>query len=198
MRNCLTWHWLCFKICSMNHFDGITSGNELRLIGILVAVAVTVMALPTFASQSVKLTWSPSSSPDVVGYNIYYGGQATGGYTNEITVGNTTNTTVTGLVSGGTYFFSARAVSSSGFESTFAIQTSYVAPGLAAIIGKLVYSSNGVSMPVTGAPGSVYAIQASTDMVNWISLQTNMTPLQFTDTNADKYRKRFYRAVYLF
>src|SRR5215469_7603703 len=148
MRNYLTWHWLCSKIFSMNHHDGITNGNGLRLIGILVAVAVTLMALPTFASQSVTLTWSPSSSPDVVGYNIYYGGQASGSYTNEITVGNTTNATVTGLVNGNTYFFSARSVNSSGFESPMALQASYVVPGLAAIIGKLVYSSNGVSVPV--------------------------------------------------
>jgi Fibronectin type III domain len=182
----------------MNQRNSINNGKVFYPIGVLVAIAVAVMALPTFASQSVELTWSPSSSPDVVGYNIYYGGQPTGGYNNKISVGNATNVTVSGLTSGVTYYFSATAVNSSGIESYYSIQSSYVVLSTAAILGGVVYSNNTVSMGLTGTPGSMYVIQASTDLVNWISLQTNVTPLQFTDTNVGHYRKRFYRAVNMF
>jgi Fibronectin type III domain len=182
----------------MNHRRKITNGKVLSLMGLFVAVAVSVVALPTFASQNVELTWSPSPSPDVVGYNIYYGGAASGGYNSEISVGNTTNVTVSGLAGGTTYYFSAKAVNSSGIESTYSIQSSYLVPSAAAIFGKLIYSGNAVSVAVTGTPGSIYVIQASTNLVNWISLVTNVTPLQFTDTNVGQYRKRFYRAVNMF
>lgn len=167
------------------------------LVGLLLGIGTLVSALPTLASQSVQLNWSPSNSPDVVGYNIYYGG-VNGEFTNEISVGNTTNVTVSGLLDNTTYYFSARTISSSGIESPYALQASYAVPTAAAMFGKPVFSSNGVSVTVKGIPGYVYVIQASTDMVNWLSLETNLTPLLFTDTNAGRYNKRFYRAVYLF
>jgi len=181
----------------MNHCKSINKARVLSLMGVFATVALTVAALPAFASQSVELTWAPSSSPDVVGYNIYYGGDATA-YSNEISVGNTTNLIVSGLASGSTYYFTSRAVNSEGFESAYSIQTSYVVPTPAAIFGALVYSNHAVSMSVTGLPGSMYVIQASSNLVNWVSLETNVTPLQFTDTNVGEYRKRFYRAVYMF
>jgi hypothetical protein len=38
-------------------------------------------------------------------------------------------------------------------------------------------------------------IESSTDLVNWVSLQTNSSPFTFTDTSAASYPRRFYRAV---
>lgn len=166
-------------------------------MGLFLTIWLGVMALPAFASQSVELTWSPSSSPDVVGYNIYYGG-ASEDYTNELSVTNKTNVIVPGLLNGRTYYFSARAFNSSGLESPYSSQSSYAVPTAAAIFGKPIFSNNTMSVAVTGLPGSVYVIQASTDLVNWVSLETNVTPLQFTDTNEGRYRKRFYRAEYVF
>jgi len=182
----------------MNQRNNINNGIVLRLLGVLVATGVAVAALPAFASQNVELTWSPSVSPDIVGYNIYYGAQSTGGFNNEISVGNTTNVTISGLTNGSTYFFAAKAVNSSGIESDYSVQLAYVVPGPAAIFGKLHFSNNTASVAVTGLPGSMYVIQASTNLVNWVSLETNVTPLQFMDTNAGRYNRRFYRAVYLF
>ena len=161
---------------------------------ILLGVAATPRA---FANQSVELVWTPSSSPDVVGYNIYYG-QANAEYTNEISVGNLTNLTVSGLSGGTTYYFAARALNSSGAESGFSLQTSYLVPVTvaAAIAGRPVFSSNGVSITITGQAGTTYVVQGSTNLVNWVSLDTNISPLLYTDTNASRYRRRFYRAVY--
>ncbi len=47
----------------------------------------------------------------------------------------------------------------------------------------------------TGISGYSFVIQSSTDLVNWVSLQTNSSPFTFTDTNAASYPRRFYRAV---
>lgn len=170
---------------------GLRLGRFWMPISILLAALVP----QAFASQSVELVWSPSSSPDIVGYNIYYG-NASGNYTNEISIGNTTNVTVSGLSNATTYYFAARALNSAGIESGLSIQTSYSVPSAAAIFGVPKFSSNSISVSVTGIPGSTYVIQASTNLINWISLETNLSPLLFTDTNAGRYKKRFYRAVY--
>jgi hypothetical protein len=47
----------------------------------------------------------------------------------------------------------------------------------------------------TGLYGYNYTVEASTDLVNWLVLQTNSSPFTFTDTNAGSYPRRFYRAV---
>ena len=75
-------------------------------------------------SQSVALTWNPSSSTNITGYNVYYGG-ANGYYTNMVSVGNLTNLTVSGLLAGDTYYFTVTAVNGSGFQSGYSSQTSY-------------------------------------------------------------------------
>ncbi len=79
------------------------------------------------SAQSVMLTWTPSASPNVVGYNIYYG-TASGNYTTEVSIGALTNLTVSGLAFGGTYYFAAAAVNSSGVQSALSTQTSYTVP----------------------------------------------------------------------
>ncbi|HXC36260.1 MAG TPA: fibronectin type III domain-containing protein [Candidatus Acidoferrales bacterium] len=175
----------------------INKMGKVSLMGLFVGIGLVVTTPTTNASQSVELSWTPSVSPDIVGYNIYYGA-ASGDYTNEISVGNTTNVTVSGLLNSTTYYFAARAINSQGIESAYSVQTSYIVPSAAALIGNLVVLSNTVSITVKGLPGSLYVIQASTDLVNWISLETNITPLMFTDTNTRRYNRRFYRALYLF
>ena len=41
-----------------------------------------------------------------------------------------------------------------------------------------------------------YVVQASTDLVNWVSIQTNTSPFTFVDTNASKFSRRFYRTYH--
>jgi len=154
------------------------------------------MALPAFASQSVELLWNASKSPNIVGYNVYYGG-ASDDYTNKISMRSLTNMVVSGLADGAVYYFAVKAVNSSGIESGFSNPISYAVPTAAAILGRPVSSSNGVSITVTGVPGYLYEIQVSTNMVNWTSMEISLTPLQITDNTTSQYKRRFYRAVYL-
>jgi hypothetical protein len=46
-----------------------------------------------------------------------------------------------------------------------------------------------------GVAGCNFVIQASTDLITWVNLQTNTSPFTFVDTNAWQYPRRFYRAV---
>jgi hypothetical protein len=151
--------------------------------------------LQVFANQSVMLSWNPSVSTNVVGYNIYFVAP-NGDYTNELSAGNATNLMVSGLVDGTTYYFAATAVDSSGVQSAFSGQVSYTVPIAAVTLGSPEYSSNGLSFTVTGNPGYNYAIQTSTNLLSWTSLETNTSPWLFVDTNAKDFQQRFYRSVY--
>ena len=67
-----------------------------------------------------------------------------------------------------------------------------------ATLNSLVLSTNGhFGFGVTGVPGFNYAVQTSTNLVDWRALLTNASPFPFTDANAALLPNRFYRAVYL-
>jgi hypothetical protein len=58
-------------------------------------------------------------------------------------------------------------------------------------------TSNLFSFSVDNVVGTQYVVQASTDLVNWVSLETNTAPFTFTDPDTAKYSQRFYRSVAL-
>jgi hypothetical protein len=165
------------------------------LSGLLITMSLSAIA----ASQAVALAWNPSVSSNVVGYNVYYGGLS-GIYTNEISAGNMTNVTISGLATNTTYYFVATAINSSGVQSSLSSPASYytvsnVSAGVP-VLRTPVYSGSVFSFSVTGITGSNCVIQVSTNLVKWTSLQTNTVPFQFTDSKANQFSKRFYRAVY--
>ncbi len=49
---------------------------------------------------------------------------------------------------------------------------------------------------ISGVSGLNYAIQTSTNLVDWISVSTNASPFIFTDTNINSFPQQFYRAIY--
>jgi hypothetical protein len=52
-------------------------------------------------------------------------------------------------------------------------------------------------LTLAGVPGNNYVVQASTNLVDWVPLLTNVAPFLFSDTNAGTNPKGYYRAVYL-
>jgi hypothetical protein len=70
----------------------------------------------TNVTVSTSLTWNPSPDPSVAGYNIYYG-ITNGIYTNMVSVGNVTNTTIQNLEPNMVYYFVAKAYDDAGNES---------------------------------------------------------------------------------
>ena len=55
--------------------------------------------------------------------------------------------------------------------------------------------SGQVAITVTGTRGQLYAVQASTNFMDWVALQTNASPFIIIDTGANNFDRRFYRAV---
>ncbi len=159
---------------------------------ILAALSTTVQA-----GQSVTLAWNRNSNTNVAGYNIYYGG-VSGAYTNMVNAGNATNATISGLVLGTTYYFVATSYSSLNVQSPFSSEVSYAVSTASPKVRLLVTPTRQFILTVTGPIGHTYNIQATQDFKTWTVISTVTMgasgSLNFTDTNAASFSRRFYRA----
>jgi hypothetical protein len=57
--------------------------------------------------------------------------------------------------------------------------------------------ANGFQFQVAGVPGFNYAVQESTNLLDWVSLITNTSPFIFVDPNATNSPQQFYRTLYM-
>ena len=92
----------------------------------------------------------------------------------------------------GTY--SVVVYNSTGSTSSTATLTVYATA--AATLASTAHADGQYALTVAGVPGYNYVVQASTDLVNWVPVQTNTAPFTFVDTNASQFGQRFYRSVY--
>ena len=111
----------------MYPIDVLIGLRRTLLVGILLSGLLVATPSSVLEAQSVTLAWNPSTNTDIANYEVYYG-PASQTYTNFVTVGNVTNATISGLVEGGTYYFAAKAVTSSGLQSQFSNEASYQVP----------------------------------------------------------------------
>jgi len=168
------------------------------LVGVLLSGLMVATPSPVFGAQSVTLAWGPVTNSDLAGYKVYYG-PASHVYTNIVTFGNVTNATVSGLVEGATYYFAASALGTAGGESALSDEVSYTVPIITVLpqVQFRVTPTRQFILTVTGPVGHTYHIQASQDLITWTGIGTVTVgasgSLDFTDTNAASFSKRFYR-----
>ena len=146
------------------------------------------------SSYSATLAWNPSPGTNVTGYRVYYG-PACGNYTNSVLVGNVTTNTVSGLAGSVTCYFAVTAVTAGGQESAFSNEINYM-PGVPTVRMPTASAKEFV-LTVSGLIGHTYQIQATQDFKTWtiigtVTLGTGGS-LNFTDTNAAGFPRRFYR-----
>jgi hypothetical protein len=148
------------------------------------------------ATQSVVLSWTPSISSNAVGYRIY-SGLASHNYSSFVTIGKTNTTTISGLADGAVYYFAAVSCDGLGDDSPFSNEVVYSVPSAAAKLATLPESASRFSFSVSGVSGYQYVVQSSTNLVNWVSVQTNTSPFIFTNTSTAGSSESFYRTFYL-
>jgi len=83
-----------------------------------------------------------------------------------------------------------------GHVSTSRAATLTVYVTAAAKLAPATHANGQYALAVTGVTGYKYVVQASTNLINWVPMQTNTAPFTFVDTNAGKFRQRYYRTVY--
>ena len=171
-----------------------------KLILFALAGALFVGTSLNSLGASATISWDASPSSNTSGYLVYYG-TSSGNYITAVLVPNktATNVTINGLTTGTKYYFAAAA-----YDATSDI--SALSPEISGVIGSTTSSSAAAmtsphasagqfSFTVSGTSGSQYVVQASTNLVNWVSLQTNTSPFNFVDANAHQFTRRFYRTV---
>jgi hypothetical protein len=163
----------------------------------LLVCAVMFNALPALAGNSIPLAWNPSAGSNVASYKIYYG-VTSHIYTKSIDVGNVTNTAIAGLSQNTTYYFAATTYNTLGVESGFSNEAILAVPPPAPPTLTQTASANGqFAFNISGVTNYQCVVQASTNMVDWVSVQTNTAPFTFVDSNASQFKQRFYRTVNL-
>ena len=170
-------------------------GGLLLLALLFHSVQAFTATVPT--GQSVTLAWNPSPAANATGYNIYYG-VASGTYTSMINVGTATNATIPGLVAGVTYYFAATTYNASGEQGAFSSETTYAVPTSARLHLRSA-SAGQFTLTVTGLIGHTYQILSSSDLTTWTVIGTVTVgtggSLDFTDTTAASFPRRFYRTL---
>ena len=150
----------------------------------------------TIQAASVTLAWDPSSDPIVTGYNLYYGGTS-GTYTNKVSVGLATSAVTSGLLVGVNYYFAATTYNAAGMESPFSGEVRYTVPTQLQRLQVRALPGGQFALTVTGTVGHTYNIQATQDFKIWTLIGTVTMgasgSLNFTDTNATSFSRRFYR-----
>ena len=141
------------------------AASHLGLLTVLFAVTTS------FASQSVTLSWYPSTSSNLTGYKIYYG-TASGNYTGTLMVGAVTNATIPGLVAGTTYYFAAATCNTNlNQESPLSNETSFTVPSQALLAIQVTQDGQGaataVSVTASGAVPAQWVLESSSDLKNW-------------------------------
>ena len=152
--------------------------------------------------QSVTLAWNANTDPTVTGCNVYYGGSSSN-YTNMMNVGNVTNTTISGLVAGVTYYFAATTYDSAGDQSGYSTEVTYTVPATVTKLPPEVQIRSAAAgqfiLTLSGPTGQTYDVQATQDLKTWTVIGTVTVgadgSLAFTDTNASNFTQRFYRTA---
>jgi uncharacterized repeat protein (TIGR01451 family) len=63
------------------------------------------------------------------------------------------------------------------------------------LTGAYVAADGSFQFSVAGTPGVTNVIQASTNLVNWVNIYTNISPFTYTNMDTGSYPQEFYRAI---
>jgi chitobiase/beta-hexosaminidase-like protein len=87
-----------------------------------------------------------------------------------------------------------------GFNSSVAASALFtIGPGIS-FTGNAGFTNNQFQLQFSGVAGDSYVLQASTDLINWLNLNTNVAPANLfilVDPGASNFLWRFYRALQL-
>jgi len=166
----------CFGIMELKSTQKIRSIARTFRTGASLCILGACLIASSSQAANVTLGWDPSTDPDVVWYNLYYG-PSTQNYTNVVDAGNSTTCSIFGLVIGATYYFTVTAYNALGLESPPTEEIVYQIPaGLypPKIPAASATVTNGIfGFDVRTDPGRNVIIQTSTDLVHWQSISTN-------------------------
>jgi hypothetical protein len=116
-------------------FSAVSTGNSAGSLTVVSDAAnspsvISWTATTPSASYWVTLSWTVSSSSDVVGYKVYRGNRSGGPYSliTSVPIANTTYVDSSLLTAGTVYYYVVTSVASGGMESGYSAEVSAVIP----------------------------------------------------------------------
>jgi sulfur relay (sulfurtransferase) complex TusBCD TusD component (DsrE family) len=158
-----------------NPISSTRTGRRFKLLRLIQclgkALSIAMLAASAQGQSSITLAWNPDAGNAIAGYRLY-DGVASRTYTNVIAMGNATSNTISGLVSGATYYFAVTAIGTNGLESDYSAEVSYTVP---------LPTNNPPTIALTSpANGVAYAAPASIPLAaNVIGNGHTITQVQF-------------------
>jgi hypothetical protein len=167
---------------------------------ICISPAATSLVADSLPAPTLTLSWDASTSTNVVNYKIYYG-TTSGSYTQAVSAGQVTQTTITGLTSGTTYFLAATATDDAGLESGYSNEISFVVPAgrpdqSLPELSLLRSGTDAVLQWPTNYPGFTLQWSAS-PTGGWTNLTSSpsISGNYFTSTNTSSAALQYYRLM---
>ena len=118
--------FLFSKVLLWNYWIGVVCMRQVRNIGILVIVFISIV--PTLCTAaSLLITWNANSDADLAGYKVYYGTQART-YGTVVDVQRSTSYSISNVQSGSTYYVTVASYDNSGNESSKSTELSAYIP----------------------------------------------------------------------
>jgi hypothetical protein len=117
--------------------------------------------------------------------------------TNSVAQGTNTSLTVSNAQPADAGGYSVIVTNAAGNATSSVAMLKVFTTAAATLVSPAASSNGQFSFGATGVTGFNYAVQASTNLVDWRGLLTNTAPFTFTDANTPLFPSRFYRAVYL-
>jgi hypothetical protein len=159
--------------------------------------ASSMAALPANPTSIVPVSWSGyDAGSGIAGFDIYV--STNGGPWTPWLLGTTNTSAKFTGVPGNTYALYSVATDEVGnVEASPQIPgaETTIASSLAPLLASPSLSDGQFQFGVLATSGNSYVIQASTNLVNWLAVQTNVAPFVFADPNYRHYPWRWYRAV---
>jgi Fibronectin type III domain len=88
-----------------------------------------------------------------------------------------------------------RAKNNNLARQTFTVTVLPAGRAMPATLIPTVRTGRQFALNITGVYGLKYIIQASTNLSDWVPIQTNTAPFTFTDPHTGEFGQRFYRSV---
>ncbi|MFZ0827731.1 MAG: fibronectin type III domain-containing protein [Verrucomicrobiia bacterium] len=179
--------------------DGGTSNNIVTRTFIVTVVSPTAASVNRRPALGCQLTNQVALSGQIKTFTIRATGQGLLKYQwnyNGTILPAAVNSVLTlkNVTPGQSGIYSVTVTDRNGSTNSSAFLTVYATT--AANLTPTTFGSGEFALALAGVPGYKYAVQASTNLVDWVPLQTNTAPFTFVDVNAGNFSQRFYRSVY--
>jgi hypothetical protein len=157
----------------------IISGQRQKYLTIAIVLSVFLYfcpaMIPAALGSNVTLAWDPNSEAAVAGYKVVYG-LSSRNYTYTVDVGISTSLSISGLQPGTTYYFAALAYDTTGQQSDYSNEVSYMPP--VAPSCSFAISPKSQSFSSSGGTGSVSVTTSAgcqwttSNSASWVTIRS--------------------------